>query len=275
MFQKKNLLGIDIYDTKMPDLLNVLKQRIENNQKTIVFGVSSMTFGRFKFRPDLYKIYKYIDIVIAEGAGVPLLAGLFGKKISGKIGLINLSRKLFDLSDKENYKIMLFGADPETNKLAREKLQEMHPNIRFCEGISGYFEEEDLPEIVNRINKCEPDILFIGISYPIKERFAVKYKDELKTKLIVPCGGAFDVFAGRAKKYKEISRYIPTAWLVRFIQEPVRLFKPIILTMLYSLLWVYPALFLKHIFIKRNPDVGKHFGLTGNEWDVNNGNVRP
>lgn len=275
MFEKKNLLGIDIYDTKMPFLIKVLKERIDKNKKSIVFGVSSMTFGRFKFRPDLYEIYKYIDIVIAEGAGVPLLAGVFGKKISGKIGLINLSRKLFELSNKENYKIMFFGADSETNKLAREKIQEMHPNISFCEGISGYFEEEDLPVIVNQINNCEPDILFIGISYPIKERFAVKYRDELKTKLIVPCGGAFDVFAGKTKKYNEISRYIPTAWLVRFIQEPVRLFKPIVLTMLYSLLWVYPALWLKHIFIKKNPDVGKHFKLSGNEWDIRNGSIKP
>jgi UDP-N-acetyl-D-mannosaminuronic acid transferase (WecB/TagA/CpsF family) len=132
-----------------------------------------------------------------------------------------------------------------------------------------------LPEIIDQINMCQPDILLIGISYPIKERFAVKYKHALNTKLIVPCGGAFDVFAGKTKKYKEVSRYIPTSWLVRFIQEPARLFKPIILTMLYSLLWVYPALWLKHIFVSRNPDVGKHFGLSGTEWDLKKGTVKP
>jgi UDP-N-acetyl-D-mannosaminuronic acid transferase (WecB/TagA/CpsF family) len=119
MFTKKNLLGIDIYDTKMSYLVEALKERIKNNEKTIVFGVSSMTFGRFKFRPDLYTIYKYIDIVIAEGAGVPLLAGLFGIKISGKIGLINLTNELFKLADREKYKILMFGADEKTNNTAR------------------------------------------------------------------------------------------------------------------------------------------------------------
>jgi len=62
-----------------------------------------MTFGRFKFRRDLFGIYKHIDIVIAEGAGVPLLAGLFGKKISGKIGLINLSNQLLNLANENQY----------------------------------------------------------------------------------------------------------------------------------------------------------------------------
>ena len=44
----------------------------------------------------------------------------------------------------------------------------------MCQGINGYFNEEDLPSIVKKISEETPDILLVGISYPIKERFAVK-----------------------------------------------------------------------------------------------------
>lgn len=274
MFIKKNLLGIDLYDTNLESLIAELNNRIVDDKKTILFGVSSMTFGRFKYRRDLIGIYKKMDIVIAEGAGLPALASIFGVKISGKIGLVNASYKILELANETGYKVMLFGSTNLINQKAEQNLINQYPNLQFCKGISGFFEESDLDQIVYKINECKPDILLIGITYPIKERFSLKYKDMLKVKLIVPCGGAFEVFAGEKKKFKEVSKYIPTAWLIRFIQEPIRLYKPIIGTMLYSILWVYPQLIFMHIFIEKNPSIAKFFNISDDEWNSTKDSIK-
>lgn len=273
-FFQRNLLGIPIYDTKRNDLIYVLKDKIDRGETNIVFGISAAAFGRLKFRRDLYGIYQKMDIIIAEGAGLPLFAKSFGVTITEKIGLVNVVYDLLELANKKEYRVLFFGATDEVNKEAQHKIQKKYPNIKMCQGINGYFNEEDLPSIVKKINEETPDILLVGISYPIKERFAVKYKDYLNTKLIVPCGGAFDVIGGKVKKTSELSKRIPTAWFIRFIQEPKRLFKDIIITVVFSLFWLYPRLLFQHIFIRKNPSVAAYFKLNEKEWDSGNGSVK-
>lgn len=272
---QRNLLGINIYDTDMTKLIHYLNRVISDNSKKIIFGISTAAYGRLKFRKDLFGIYQRMDILVAEGRGVPLFARMFGIKIREQIGMVNLTYKLLELANEHQYKVLLFGSDKETNQNAGNYIHENYPHINIGKGIDGYFQEKDLNNIVEKINSEEPHILLIGITYPIKERFSVKYKGTLDTNLIVPCGGAFEVMAGKAKRPSFQLKYIPTTWFIRFIQEPVRLFKPIIVTMLYTVLWVFPILYFKHItHIKRNPSIGDFFHLTGNEWDPETGKVK-
>jgi len=273
-FEKRNLLGINIYDTHRADLIKVLESRIDSGDKTILFGVSAAAYGRLRYRPDLFGIYQKMDILIAEGAGLPLFAKSFGIKISEKIGLVNVVFDLLELADQKQYRVLFFGATPEVNAIVINRVKAEYPNIHVCQGINGYFQESELPSIVEKINNEKPDILLIGITYPIKERFSIKFKNKLQTKLIVPCGGAFDVIAGKVKKNKEFSKRIPTAWLVRFIQEPRRLFRPIILTVGYSLFVMYPQLLFRHFFRQRNPSIADYFEITLDEWDAVNGSIK-
>jgi len=255
---KKKLLGLPIYDITMIDLVRFLDQKIKNNDKLIVFGISAGAYGRLKYRRDLAKIYHQMDLLIAEGQGIPLLAKLFGVNISEHIGLVNLTFKMLEIADQNSYKVLLFGATKEINDKAGDIIKRKYPNLILCEGINGYFKQDDEEQIVNKINSEAPDILLIGITYPIKERFSVKYKSSLNTKVIIPCGGVFDVIAGRAKRPPIRLKWIPITWLYRYLQEPRRLFKPIIITVLYSIFWVFPILYFKHIsHIERNPSILK------------------
>jgi len=274
LFLKRDLLGIQIYDTHRQDLLKILQKKIENSEKNILFGISAAAYGRLKYRPDLFSLYKKMDILIAEGAGLPLFARSFGVKISEKIGLVNITYDLLSLANQKKYRILFFGAATDVNSLVIDRVKNEYPNIQVCKGISGYFEETEVPSIVRQINNEKPDILFIGISYPVKERFAVKFKNKLDVKLIVPCGGAFDVIAGKTRKYKEKFKIIPTAWFVRFIQEPRRLFKPVLVTTIYSLFILYPNLLYRHFLVKKNPSIKDYFNLTGDEWDSIHGRVK-
>jgi N-acetylglucosaminyldiphosphoundecaprenol N-acetyl-beta-D-mannosaminyltransferase len=262
--RKRNLLGLPIHDLTMEEVLSHIEWRIKESIKTIIFGISAGAYGRLKFRKDLVSIYKKMDIIIAEGGGIPLLGKIFGVKIREHIGLVNLMFHLIELSHIKKYKVLLFGASQEVNDKASDIIRQKYPGIQLCNGINGYFKEEDEIHIVQKINKEDPDILFIGITYPIKERFAIKYKDRLNTKIIVPCGGAFDVLVGKAKRPPVTFKWIPVTWLYRFIQEPKRLFKQVLITVLYSVFWVFPILYLKHILrIERNPSIVKFFNLNG------------
>ena len=217
--KKRNLLGIKIHDCILQDLINFLDQQIIKNVKTIVYGFSVTTLGRLKEIPEFISFNQRADITIADGAGIPILAKLFGVHIREHIGLPNVTEEMIRLANENNYKVLLFGATQDINYKANENLKKKFPNIKLCRGINGYFSEDDEDDIVKEINKEEPDILLIGISSPIKERFALKYKNRLKTKVIVPCGGMIDIFAGISKREPNIIKGLPLSWIYRFIQE--------------------------------------------------------
>jgi N-acetylglucosaminyldiphosphoundecaprenol N-acetyl-beta-D-mannosaminyltransferase len=199
-----------------------------------------------------------MDLIIAEGQGIPLLAKFFGVHISEHIGLVNLTFKMLELANQNQYKVLLFGATQDINDKASEIIRKKYPDLILCEGINGYFRQEDEDRIINKINHESPDILLIGITYPVKERFSVKYKSNLNTKIIIPCGGAFDVIAGSAKRPRFKFKWIPITWIIRYLQEPKRLFKPILITVLYTVFWVFPNLYIKHLLhIERNPSILK------------------
>ena len=272
---KRNLLGLTIYDTNMNELVEYLNNSIKENVKKTVFGISAGAYPRLKFRRDLGILYPKFDIMIAEGAGIHLLGKLFGVKVREKIGLTMLTKRMLKEANKNNYSILLFGSTDNTLKKVEKNIKKDFKNVNILPSINGYFSEQEIPVIIEKINQYNPDILLVGISYPIKERFVIKYKKLLNAKLIIPCGGAFEVLAGNVKKPSFEIKYLPTAWLYRFIQEPIRLFKPIMITMLYGLFYMYPYLYLKHILhIEKNPSVLKFFSIKENEWDIINGKIK-
>jgi hypothetical protein len=87
--------------------------------------------------------------------------------------------------------------------------------------------------------------------------------------VIIPCGGVFDVIAGKVKRPPFTLKWIPITWFYRFVQEPVRLFKQTLVPVLYTSFWVFPILYFKHIFnIEKNPSIIKFHKITGFESDV-------
>ncbi|MCK5033420.1 MAG: hypothetical protein KAS18_07290, partial [Calditrichia bacterium] len=58
------------------------------------------------------------------------------------------------------------------------------------------------------------------------------------------------------------NKVLPITWFFRFIQEPRRLFKPIIVSILNFVFLIYPILILRHILgIERNPSIVKHLKI--------------
>jgi N-acetylglucosaminyldiphosphoundecaprenol N-acetyl-beta-D-mannosaminyltransferase len=130
-----------------------------------------------------------------------------------------------EYANKNRLKVLLFGAKQEVNSKAIENLSLKYPRIQFTEGINGYFKETDEKNIVERINLLSPDIVLIGISTPIKERFAFNHKNDLKSSIIIPCGGMIDVYAGLVKQSPYLVKKMGFATAYRIMQEPRRLFR--------------------------------------------------
>ena len=82
------------------------------------------------------------------------------------------------------------------------------------------FTEEDNNQMVGIVNEFNPDILFVGMTCPKQEKWAVKNKEILKTGLIISVGNVFDWFAGTQKAIHPVWYKLRLAWLIRIFLRP-------------------------------------------------------
>jgi len=264
---KRLLLGMPVHDISRYQLFHYIEAAIQTNNKLIIFGIATGTFGELNWHPEFIRFFDEMDIVLPEGGGIPILGKIFNVHITEHLAIVDISNELIKIAAEKNYKIMLFGAKQHVNELANEKIKQRYPMINLAKGINGYYEKNDEINIVNRINNEMPDILFIGIKSPIKEEFALKYKNKLNVKIIIPCGGYFDVLAGLVKRPKYSFKYFPTTWLFRFFSEPRRLYKQTLLPIFKFVFYIFPVLFLKHnLGIEKNPSIIKFYNLENKKY---------
>ncbi len=214
--------GLKISNFTISELHKYYDQTIFNSKTIVCYGYSFGIIPIFKKYPDLCNIINNFDINVTDGTHFYWFMNYLGFKIKTFLSIPFMTIDALEYANNNKKSVMLIGADEATNKAATNNLKKKYPRIHFFAGQNGYFDEEEEGAVVRYINKCKPNVLLIGISSPKKERFADKYKNQLSSNIIIPCGGMIDVFSGKVKLATPFLKKIGLATLIRIIQEPRR-----------------------------------------------------
>jgi len=215
--------GLKVSNFSLDELHNYYDKTISSSKTIVCYGYSFGIIPFFKKYPDLYNIINNFDINVTDGTPFYWFMNYLGFKIKTFLSIPFMTIDVLEYSNNSKKSVMLLGADQATNSTATNNLKKKYPNIDFFDGQNGYFNEEEEGAVIHYINKYKPNVLLVGISSPKKERFADKYKNQLYSNIIIPCGGMIDVFAGKVKLASPFFKKIGLATLIRLIQEPIRL----------------------------------------------------
>ena len=109
--------------------------------------------------------------------------------------------------------------------------------------------EED-EAVISRINKAQPDILWVGLGLLKQERWIADHRSKMNVPWMIGVGAAFDFLSDTIKRAPMVFRDIGLEWLYRLVFEPRMLIRNI-----YSLSIFLPTLkmFLKEKrFLKKS-----------------------
>jgi N-acetylglucosaminyldiphosphoundecaprenol N-acetyl-beta-D-mannosaminyltransferase len=128
-------------------------------------------------------------------------------------------------AEKAGMSFYLLGGKKEVLDNVRKKLKKIYPHLKIVGSHHGYFADE--AAIVKDIQKCKPDVLWVGLGVPRQEKFCIENKAQLNgVTWVKACGGLFD-FIGSTSKYKRAPQWIQDLgweWCYRWAREPRRLF---------------------------------------------------
>ena len=171
------------------------------------------------------------DYLIPDGASI-LWACRFLKAKSlpnERIAGWNLFEFEMKKLNERGGKCFFMGSSEKVLGLIRQQAAIDYPNIvveTYSPPYKSEFANDDNQQIINAINKANPDLLWIGMTAPKQEKWVYKHWNELN----IHChcgtiGAVFDFYAGTYKRAPLWWQNHSLEWLYRLIKEPKRMWR--------------------------------------------------
>ncbi len=201
---------------------------LPNLPKIVINTINQYSFCLAEKEPEFKNALLESEVLLPDGVGivaaVRLQSGQKIKKISGS----NLHYYLLNKLNQEYGSCFYLGSSNNTLEKIKERIALEYPNIRvgtYSPPFKPAFSDEDNSQMIDAINQFKPDALFVGMTAPKQEKWAVAHKKELDTKIISSVGAVFDFYAGTMNRPSNFWINMGFEWLGRFINEPKRMWK--------------------------------------------------
>jgi N-acetylglucosaminyldiphosphoundecaprenol N-acetyl-beta-D-mannosaminyltransferase len=239
---KVRILGIDVDNIDVDEAGQITKELIENSNKTCKVIVAPNTEFIMMAQKDeeFYNILRGADLATPDSVGVMIGSKLQKKPLKQRIPGQMYFRKVLEVGEKEGWTFYLLGGKDDVPALAAENVKKIYPNLKIVGYHEGFFDKDSEEDVIEEINKLQPNVLFVAMGAPIQEKWIAKHKDKLKVDVAAGQGGTFDYEAGKIKRAPVIFQKLGIEWFWRLILQPSRIFRMIVL----------PIYLMKIIFTK-------------------------
>jgi N-acetylglucosaminyldiphosphoundecaprenol N-acetyl-beta-D-mannosaminyltransferase len=243
--QRIDFMGIRFDDVTMAETLQRIDDFVTSGQPHKLFSVNVAAYIAARKDSELHSFYQSCDLLTVDGMGVYYAGRLLGLPFRETVAASYLMFEILSLATENNYKVFLLGSKPEVLASATANLKARYPRVTLCGSVHGYFSRAEEPKIVAEIAGSGADVLFIGMSSPLKEQFVERNFDRLNVPVQLGVGGTIDVLAGVTTLPPLWVRKAGLEWVNRLLQEPRRLWKRYLISNT-----IFGLLFLKHIIRK-------------------------
>lgn len=227
--EKIRLVNTYINNLTTQEALKKIDEFINDEKTHYIVTPNSDVIVKIENDNELKKIYSEADLVLTDGMILIKLSKLFYSPIVERIRGASFILDICNYASVKKYSIFLLGGEKDILCCAETKLQNRFPQlmIKGAESPIWGFEKDEkkCKEIVHKINKSKPDIVFVFLGTPKQDKFIYKYKEHIDTSVLIAFGGAIDNIAGKRKNAPIWMQNCGLEWLFRLIQEPKRLFK--------------------------------------------------
>jgi N-acetylglucosaminyldiphosphoundecaprenol N-acetyl-beta-D-mannosaminyltransferase len=196
----------------------VLEYFAENAQKSsgkkFVVSINPEIIMLARKDSEFETVLKSADLALNDGVGVSIAARLFGKGLSGRVHGSDLVENVCLVIAKQPITVGFLGGKQNVAERASNCLKEKSPNLKVA------FAKE---EPGSNLKDLSCDILFVAFGSPKQEKWIHSNLPDLKVKVVMGVGGAFDFISGVTPRAPIWIRKSGLEWLFRLIMQPWRI----------------------------------------------------
>lgn len=225
MNKRFRAFGINYDDVTMAEAIEKIEEFVRQGTPRMFFTTGAELVVRANRDNELKNIYLSAHLITIDSYVVYFAARLLKKQVREPVNAANLMFRFLKEKSAKGYRLFFLGGKEEILSQAVKRLRDRYPAINIAGWHHGYFNLNDDLGVVNEIVKARPDIIFVGMSSPLKEKFISKNLKKMGVPVAIGVGGSIDVAAGYCRLAPGWVSRVGLEWLYRFIQEPGRLWK--------------------------------------------------
>jgi N-acetylglucosaminyldiphosphoundecaprenol N-acetyl-beta-D-mannosaminyltransferase len=222
------ILGVEVSAVTMDDVLATIDTWIRGSARhyVCITGVHGVIESQRDEK--LRAIHNGAGLVTPDGMPLVWVCRALGFKRTTRVYGPDLMDALSALSARRGYRQFYYGGNVGVAELLKERLAAKHPGLRVIGTYTPPFHtptpEEDR-DIVNRINRAQPDIVWVGLSTPKQEYWMAAHVGRIDAPVLIGVGAAFDFLSGLKAQAPRWMQRQGLEWLYRLMTEPRRLWR--------------------------------------------------
>jgi N-acetylglucosaminyldiphosphoundecaprenol N-acetyl-beta-D-mannosaminyltransferase len=223
-----DVLGVGISAINLTEALETIEGWLQRKDPNYVCVTPAHGVMESRRDPKLRKILNESGMTTPDGMSIVWLLKMYGHSKVTRVYGPDLMLAVCRYSAQQGFRQFLYGGEDGVAEELARKLQTRFPGLSIAGTYTPPFRsltpEED-KEIIERINRSEADIVWIGISTPKQELWMADHIGKLDAPVIIGVGAAFDFLSGKKLQAPTWMQRNGMEWLFRFLTEPRRLWK--------------------------------------------------
>ena len=223
----REVLDVELAHTDYEQTMDVMDGLVARRERGYVCAVAVHAVMVARQDPELAAALNRSTLTVPDGMPLVWAMNLLGHDLNERVYGPELMKRYTARCVEKGHRVWLYGGRDQ-GSLAQLALN-MRREYQGIEIVGGYSppfrdltEAEEL-ELVARINRDRPDVLWVGIGVPKQEKWMLRMRDRLDVPVMAAVGAAFDFHAGRISQAPAWMQQRGLEWSYRVAQEPRRL----------------------------------------------------
>ena len=207
-------------------MIDVAMARRNSQKPALVFtSANGQVLSMCARHSDIRQLFLDADLIHADGMPIVLASRLLSRKpLPERVATTDLFHDVARLAQSSGTTFYMLGGTNAIIELAVRRVRALYPALTIVGHRDGYFSRDQELEVVDKINRTRPDVLWLGMGAPAEQEFAMRNRDRLRRVGIVKtAGGLFDFLSGRARRAPKWMQGAGLEWAFRTLLEPRRL----------------------------------------------------
>ena len=225
------IFGIRIDRVTMDQAIERLRSWIDQRERICRYVVTPNLDHAVQLQTNeaLQAAYRSASLVVADGWPLVTASRIFRDPLPERVAGSDLVPALFNaLNEAANGgTVYLLGAAPGVAEIAARKIEQRWPRVKVVGTHSPLMGFDKDPaqsqDAIQRINRCDPDVLVVGLGAPKQELWLKQYQSQLSVGVAIAAGGTIDFLAGRQRRAPRWVQKLRMEWSHRLLTNPGRL----------------------------------------------------
>jgi N-acetylglucosaminyldiphosphoundecaprenol N-acetyl-beta-D-mannosaminyltransferase len=225
-----HLFDVRIDAASMDDAVAAARDAVQHRRRLLFGVVNAAKLVNMRRDPILRRAVLGSDVILADGMSVVWACRILRRPLPHRVTGIDLMIRLLEEGNQHSWRLYCLGATDEVLHALEKHIRATYPSIQIVGMRNGYFRDEEEEQLAGEISRARPDLLFVGMTSPKKERFLCDWSRTMQVPVCHGVGGAFDVVSGTVKRAPRLMQRLGLEWAYRIMQEPGRLWKRYLVT---------------------------------------------